>query len=178
MSISNFPNGLISEIYEELYSKGLVSHMNVIYNKKPVAIKLIRSSEFIPNDNEFKNWITVWHGTQYRYLSYIIKDGLKTSPISKGIIVTPSIFYASNALFSQTIKSNEQYWYTIIEAKIKPNCFTKSSTCLKYKTKKGEPSEVEYCVQDENNVIVTSITFVSRDFIDNTEEYKEGNIIY
>ena len=72
----------IMNLFHDLYKKGYVSNIIPIKKKdKIVAQKLICSKSLLPyNSSEiYKNWIPVWHGTKFRFLESIIKNGLKPS---------------------------------------------------------------------------------------------------
>ena len=110
---------------------------------------------------------------------------------AKAVFVSPSIFYASNPVYAQRINSNSKRWAVLIEARVKPNSYTAhNSTVLKYVGKSGENGHVEYRievneengdyiyrVQQEKNIIIKSITFVSVQFLENVKDYVEGNIV-
>ena len=132
----------IMTLFHLLYNKGYIS--NIIPIKKKdiiVAQKLICSKKMLPFNSSqiYKNWIPVWHGTKYKNLESIIKNGLRASgttlsdgtkinPLSshiplnqtfsginnwaKAIFVSPSIFYASDASYAErilSIDSNSKY---------------------------------------------------------------------
>ena len=103
------------------------------------------------------------------------------------VFVSPSLFYASN--YSDRINSCLKRWNVLVETRVRPNSFTSHpSTILKYAKVSGEPYHLEYRVKVENdidsiyrvtsgnNIVVTSITFVLTDFLENVSNYCEGNI--
>ena len=103
------------------------------------------------------------------------------------VFVSPSLFYASN--YSERINSLVKRWCVLIETRVRPNSFTKHpSSILKYAGVSGEPYHLEFRVKDDKeknsiyrvtsgkNLIVTSITFVLVDFLENISHYYEGNI--
>ena len=103
------------------------------------------------------------------------------------VFVSPSLFYASN--YSERINSLLKRWCVLIETRVRPNSFTKHpSSILKYAGVSGEPYHLEFRVKDDNeknsiyrvtsgkNLIITSITFVLVDFLENISHYYEGNI--
>ena len=136
-----------------------------------------------------------------------LKDGTKIEPLpghismdktisgiknwAKAIFVSPSIFYASDAVYAERINSNSMRWAILIEARVKPNCYTAhNSTVFKYVGKVGESQDLEYRVEvndenadyiyrvsQENNVVIKSITFVSVKFLENVKDYVEGDIV-
>ena len=78
----------------------------------------------------------------------------------------------------------------LIEGRLKQNTFTKyTSTVLNYNNIEGEPDQVEYRVESNNdeelifriasekNVIVTSISFVLINFLENAKMYCDANIV-
>ena len=110
---------------------------------------------------------------------------------AQAVFVSPSIFYASDAVYAERINSNSMRWAVLIEARVKPNSYTAhNSTVFKYVGKSGESSNVEYRVEvkDENadyiyrvshekNIDIKSVTFVSVTFLENVKDYVEGDIV-
>ena len=219
-SILNSHQDRIMNLFHNLKSKNLVSNIVPIKKKdKIIALKLLCTS-IITNKyllNETKNWIPGWHGTKFQYLESIIRYGLRPSgsklsngvsinvnpghiPLSysvsgikfwaKAVFVSPSIFYASNPVYSERINSCSERWCVLVEVRIKPGSYTSHpSTVLKYAGVKGEPGHVEYRINvqsdkdliyrvpSSNNIYVTSITFVKAQFLENINYYYEGNIV-
>ena len=218
--INNSNKDTIMILFHELYSKGLISNIIPIKKQnKIICYKLMISKmKFSYNlMNIYKNWIPVWHGTKFRFLESIVKNGLKPSgtklndgtiinPLpghikidvtvagiknwAKAIFVSPSLFYASDVVYAERIISNNQTWAVLVEGRIKPGTFSKhNSTVLNYNNIPGEPTQVEYRVEQksdddliyriasEQNIIVTSISFILIHFLDNISNYCEGNII-
>ena len=108
---------------------------------------------------------------------------------AKAIFVSPSLFYASDVVYAERIISNNKTWGVLVEGRLKPKTFTKySSTVLNYNSIYGEPDQVEYRVEENNddeliyritkekNIIVTSISFVLINFLENVSSYYEGKI--
>ena len=211
----------IINLYQQLYSKELVSNIVIIKKKgKIVAKKLMCSNQILPKNFSYinKSWIPVWHGTKFNFLESILINGLKPSgstlsngtkiqPLpghisidqtvsgiknwAKAVFVSPSIFYASDTVYAERINSNSERWAVLIEARVKPNSFTAhNSTVFKYIAKNGESSNVEYRVEvnsdnsnyiyrvsQEQNIVIKSISFVKVDFLENVNDYVEGNIV-
>ena len=217
--ILNSSKDKIMNFYHELYSKGLVSNIIKIKKRgKVICQKLMVSKDYLPDDylNINKKWIPVWHGTKFRFLESIVKNGLRPSgsklsdgttinPLpghisldktvagiecwAKAIFVSPSLFYASDVVYAERIISNNKTWGVLVEGRLKPKTFTKySSTVLNYNSIYGEPDQVEYRVEENNddeliyritkekNIIVTSISFVLINFLENVSSYYEGKI--
>ena len=218
--ILNSNNDKIMNFFHELYSKGLVSNIIPIKKQdKIICQKLMISQSLLPNNylNINKNWIPVWHGTKFRFLESIVRNGLRPSgtklkdgteinPLpghisldttvagikhwAKAIFVSPSLFYASDVVYAERIVSKSQTWAVLVEGRLKPNTFTKyKSTVLNYNNIPGEPNQVEYRVEQnsedelifrissEKNIIITSISFVLVNFLENVSSYCEGNIM-
>ena len=108
----------------------------------------------------------------------------------RAIFVSPSLFYASDVVYAERIISNNKTWGVLVEGRLKPNTFTKyKSTVLNYNNIPGESNQVEYKVEQksgdeliyrislEKNIIVTSITFILINFLENVSNYCEGNIV-
>ena len=109
---------------------------------------------------------------------------------ARAIFVSPSLFYASDVVYAERIISRKKTWAVLVEGRLKPNTFTTyKSTVLNYNNVPGEPDQVEYRVEQdsddeliyrissEKNIIVTSISFVLVQFLDNVKEYCDGNIM-
>ena len=122
----------------------------------------------------------MWHGTKFRFLESIVRNGLKPSgstlsngqkiePLpghisidktvsgiknwAKAVFVSPSIFYSSDAVYAERINSDSKRWAVLIEARVRPNSYTAhNSTVVKYIGKDGETDQVEYRVEvkDDN----------------------------
>ena len=219
--ILNSKEDRIMNLYHNLYSKGLVSNVVLIKKKgKVIAKKLMCSSSILPSNFNYinTNWVPVWHGTKFKFLESIIKNGLKPSgsklsdgteivPLAghismdqtvsgiknwaKAVFVSPSIFYSSDAVYAERINSNSERWAVLVEARVKPDCYTAhNSTVFKYLPKNGETQQVEYRVEvndnnkdfiyrvsHEKNVVIKSICFVLVKFLENVKDYVEGNIV-
>ncbi len=107
------------------------------------------------------------------------------------IFVSPSILYSAHVVYSERIMSENTNWACLVQGIVKPSSYTShTSTIFKYVKCEGEPDNVEYrveCPEDEElifrvsknnqNIYVTSIVFVSVNFLDNIHEYIEGNIL-
>ena len=103
---------------------------------------------------------------------------------ANAIFVSPSIFYASK--YSEIIYSDYEEWYIIIEANIEPNCFSMyESTIYKYNFKMWEPKKIEYRInnissvvggKDESCIETTSLLFVKKKFLDNSDNYLDSLI--
>ena len=118
-----------------------------------------------------------------------IQLGIKNDNIddwANAIFVSPSIFYASK--YSELISYKNEEWFILIEARVEPNSFsTHESTIYGYQFKKDEPKYVEYRIKDspihgplyDHNiyegfgVIVTSLIFINKKFLDNIKNYSE-----
>jgi len=126
----------IMTFFHRLYNLGYVSNIIPIKkNNEIIAQKLICSKHLLPMNSSqiYKNWVPVWHGTKFRFLESIIKNGLRPSgskladgttinplpshiPLNetfsgiknwgKAIFVSPSIFYSSDTAYAERIMSN------------------------------------------------------------------------
>ena len=79
--ILNSQEDRIMNLFHNLYSEGLVSNIVIIKKKDIVVAKKLICSNNSKNDFSFinKNWVPVWHGTKFRFLESIVKNGLKPS---------------------------------------------------------------------------------------------------
>ena len=182
--ILNSQEDRIMNLFHNLYSEGLVSNIVIIKKKDIVVAKKLICSNNSKNDFSFinKNWVPVWHGTKFRFLESIVKNGLKPSgsQLKDGTKIEPLPGHISI-----------MRWAILIEARVKPNCYTAhNSTVFKYVGKVGESQDLEYRVEvndenadyiyrvsQENNVVIKSITFVSVKFLENVKDYVEGDIV-
>ena len=186
---------------------------------KIIAHKLICSQKILPKNwqNKYKNWLPAWHGTKFEFLESIIRNGLRPSGTklpngeviktlpghysldetiggiknwARAIFVSPSVFYSAHACYAERIMSGSERWAVLVEARIKPDCFTKhNSTVLRTKPIAGEPVDVEYRIEvksdddlifrvsSEKNIFITSITFVLIDFLEHVTNYYESKIV-
>ena len=179
-----------------------------------VAKKIMcNSSELKKNEN----YVCAWHGTRYEYLESIVENGLVPagSKLSNGkmikppeghisldktidgikewakaIFVSPSLFYASHVAYAKRISSRGKTWATLVQVKVKPGSYTThAATTFKRRKIEGEPVDIEYRIEanendeliyrttSKNNVIIHSITFVSVDFLDNIRDYTDEKIV-
>lgn len=80
-----------------------------------------------------------------------------------------------------------------MEARVKPNSFSiHGSTLYDYRFKEGEPKNVEYRISCEKipenkgikglfertDIVVTSLTFVKKKFLENTKYFRDSSIFY
>ena len=203
-SIKSNDINIIDSLYDELLKKKIVEKMiNIKKNDEVIGKRLIRSKNLIKYE-EIKKMEKVYHGTRFESIEFILNYGLQnfgeplTNHIHLGlkndniddwanaIFVTPSIFYASK--YSEIISYKNEEWFILIEAKVKPDSFsTHESTIYEYQFKKGEPKNVEYRIKadqvdrnyhisERDDVLVTSLLFIKKKFLDNIKEYSEGVI--
>ena len=150
-------------------------------------------------------WETAWHGTRYKYLESIMENGLLPAGsngitparghISLGreylgvpnwaaaIFVSPSIFYAAHAVYSDRIFSESQRWCVLVKAYCKPGSYKSyDPTVFQYKPMDGEPDMPEYRVpvteanknvimrvESTRSVVVRSLMFVRLSFLENQQ---------
>lgn len=100
---------------------------------------------------------------------------------ANAIFVSPSIAYASHPCYSENIFSGKKKWCILIKALINPDAFASyQPTIFNYDPIDGEPDTPEYrvgatskCkifrVESASNVVVMSVVFISRAFLENTE---------
>ena len=195
----------IDILYNTLLKNKHVSNIEFIKkNGETIGIRLIRNINYI-NINTF-GWKKVYHGTKYVSMEHILMYGLRNfgeplnghiplgqkinniSNWAQAIFVTPSIFYASN--YSETIYSDKEEWYIIIEAKIKPDFYSEyEGTIYRYNYKKDEPKNIEYRIKacnyggvfygninDEEGIATISLLFVKKKFLEQCQRYIDGNI--
>jgi len=196
----------IEELYKKLIKKSLAISLIPIYIKGKIVAKkiLCKLNNIAEVDND---WITAWHGTNFKNLESIVEIGLKppggklksgeeiqvcVSHISRvltinnihdwanGIFVSPSIFYSGSSAYAKEISCNNEQWKVLVEVKVKPNSYYEGkSTCSNYVPKNGEPEMLEYRIEpkNENDVQVYSLTFVRKNFFEKAKNYSEGDFL-
>ena len=185
--------------------------------KEIIAYKIICINKDLFNKIDYK-YESAWHGTKYKNLKSIaknglcapgtkLKDGTEIKPTkghiqlgfevdgkenwAKAVFVSPDIFYAADACYSERIISQNEQWVVLIETRVKPGSYDEhNSTLLRhYDLKTNEPEKVEYRVKvekdekliyrvrsEEKNIYVVSIVFVLAKFIENLDDIYESYI--
>ena len=165
---------------------------------------MTKNKNLIKYDKKYlEKWEKVYHGTRFTSIEFILNYGLQNfgEPLNNhihlglrnngidnwasAIFVSPSIFYASQ--YSELINYKNEEWAIIIEARIMPNSFSiNGSTIYDYQFKEGEPKNVEYRIScgpvkiysmyERDDIIVTSLTFIKKEFLDKTKYYQDSSI--
>ena len=206
-NIKKYGDDIINILLNKLNSNNLSNGMRIlkkqgiIIGKKILRNRNIQDMSYIKND-----WILCWHGTQYNALESIMEKGLivpgnklkngvelepkenhisrfkpvdKIEDWAKAIFVSPSIFYALDPCYSKNIDSEGEKWGILIETRVKPNSYyERGSTVKKYTLSLNEPENVEYRIPSEQDVIVTSIVFVRRSYIEKNRNYLSISAIF
>jgi hypothetical protein len=111
---------------------------------------------------------------------------------AQAIFISPSIFYAADKVYADRIFSDGQRWCVLVEARVKPGTFTKHKQTLLNQREllPGEPEDLEYRVgvksdedfilrvESNRNVIVTALVFVNMTFLENIDEYYQGDDLF
>jgi len=111
---------------------------------------------------------------------------------ANAIFISPSIFYAADVVHSERIFSDQQRWCVLVETRIKPGSFSKHKQTLLNQRQllPGEPDNLEYRVavkadedfilrvESNRNVIVTALVFVNVTFLENINEYYQGEELF
>jgi hypothetical protein len=157
-------------------------------------------------------WETSWHGTKFKYLESILTHGLLASgekvdghkitppdghiPLGKdcfgklnwaaAIFISPSVLYASHAVYAERLMSGGKQWCVLVRARVKPHSYSEhsSTTLFKNEAIEGEPENSEYRipssdddkirrVESSRNVVVTSTVFIQTSFFEKITETKE-----
>ena len=108
---------------------------------------------------------------------------------ANAIFVSPSVFYAAHAVYAERKFSDKKQWCVVVETRVRPGSFTRHKhTLLKRDELPGEPTNVEYRVEvksdddfifrveSERNVLVTAVVFINVNFLENIDEYYQGQI--
>jgi hypothetical protein len=95
-------------------------------------------------------------------------------------------------VYADRIFSDGQRWCVLVEARVKPGTFTKHKQTLLNQREllPGEPEDLEYRVgvksdedfilrvESNRNVIVTALVFVNMTFLENIDEYYQGDDLF
>ena len=171
-----------------------------------IGKKIIRDSKYFPKyfKNTIEDWIPVWHGTKFDALASIMEYGLKLpgsklpngieiKPLdnhidrnvtvdnikdwAKGIFTSHSIFYSSHPAYAEVIKSHDKEWIVLIESRVKNGRYqTHGSTVGSYNFIEGEPKDLEYRIQDESDIIVVSVLFANKKYLNQIKKYNEAAV--
>ena len=205
-SIKSNDINIIDTLYMDLLKKQLVEKMiDIKKNDEVIGKRLIRSKNLI-NYKEINKLEKVFHGTRFVSIEFILNYGLLNfrRPLNNhihlgvendniddwanAIFVSPSIFYASK--YSELVNYKNEEWSIVIEAKVKSDSYSAhGNTIYKYQFKENEPKYVEYrikspiieeyspcIISEESDLIVTSLIFVKKKFLDNAKDYSESAI--
>jgi len=212
-------NTLLNLLKSQGFAKHMVV---IKYLDKVIGKKILRNSEcFSGYSTSYLtgNWTLAWHGTKYNHLHSIMKYGLHPAGTilspeyqittqaghialnrkvgsyenwANAIFISPSIFYAADAVYSERIFSDGQRWCVLVETRVKSGTFTKHKQTLLNQREllPGEPENLEYRVavkanedfilrvESNRNVIVTALVFVNLTFLENIDEYYQGEDLF
>lgn len=206
-NIKKFEDDIIYILLNNLNSNHLSNGMKIL-KREGIVIgkKILRNTNLKGISNIEKDWILCWHGTNFNSLESIMENGLivpgsklkddvelepksnhidRDVPVdgiedwAKAIFVSPSIFYALDTCYSERIESQGEKWGILIETKVKPCSYiSRGSTVKNYVLSKNEPVDVEYRIESENDVTVTSIVFVKCSYIEKNKNYNNISSIF
>lgn len=196
----------ILSLTAELRGKNLVHRVQLIkYRGEIIAKELTRHQSTLDEGTRAewngicRNWESAWHGTRYRHLESIIKEGLLPagsggikpeeghfdlnkeylgiSNWAAAIFVSPCIFYASNRVYSDRVISESQEWCVLVKVYCKPGSYKSyQSTVINFESVVPDP-EMRVPVKDlrilrvesARNVVVYSLMFVRCSFLENKD---------
>lgn len=183
----------IMDLYRNLSKKGLVSNLLQIKNGRDIlAQKLILNEKILPKNISTirEDWITAWHGTEFKNLEPLIEFGFKFpgTKLKNGTIV-PQPKYKSNNKLIVGIKNWEKAifaspslvyaceyaeeindWCCLVEVKLKPHNFTEhTEKDIVLDFDKAHKLTLKfnamiYRITGENDIIANSIVIVSKYF--------------
>ena len=194
----------ILSLTAELRGKNLVHRVQLIkYQGQVIAKELKRDHSTLDEGTRAewydicRNWTSAWHGTRYRHLEGIIKNGLLPAgsngikpeaghfDLNKehlgipnwaaAIFLSPCIFYSSHEAYSERVVSESQEWCVLVKAFCKPGSFKSyRSTVINFELVYPDP-EMRVPVEDmrvlrvesARNVVVYSLMFVRSSFLEN-----------
>lgn len=141
---------------------------SIVYNGlKPAGAKILDDSIIIPPSGHIPLDITF--------------NGIKNW--AKAVFVSPSFTYSSLPSYAEKITCNSQEWVCLVEGRVKKGKFTRhKSTTNLWEHINSEPTYLEYRVAMTENdnydtLFVTSIVFISMDFLKNVEDYQDTDTI-
>ena len=202
--ILNSYSDQILDLYHRLYYQGYVTNFVPIKNDEDEVIcyKMICKSMF---NHNLKDYALIWHGTEFKNLESIVKNGLKPSGTkisdktiimprinhiqlnttvegnkdwAKAVFASPSCFFSSHPIYAETILSNGRKWACLVEGRVKNGCFTRHHSTIEARNVPyNEPSDVEFRITNLLNLFVTSVVFISMDFINHASYYDEQDAI-
>jgi hypothetical protein len=170
-----------------------------------ICYKLICNTNIDLLDRQ--NYVGVWHGTEFQCLESIVEKGLKPSGTkisddtiieppsnhielnttfdgisnwAKAVFVSPSLIYSSLPAYAEIIKCKNKKYVCLVEGRVKKGSYTEHySTTYREIIPYGEPSRVEFRINEEHliDLFVTSVVFISLDFIDNVKYYQDTETI-
>ena len=196
-------NDIILNLYTLLKSENLVSRIikvkkyNIFTNTDDfIAIKFLLNEQILPFDfyEIRENWIPAWHGTKFKFIESILKNGLKESGAvleemgqitphgdhiqvgvkcnnlndwSQAIFTSPSVFYSTHSTYSERIDSSffGNRYAVLIETRLKPNSFKSYKSTTSRDVVLGEPSMIEYRVKSVDNNNNKNIYVISVTFV-------------
>ena len=196
-------NDSILNLYTLLSSLHLVDRMIKVkkYNIMTktddfIAIKFIPSLQLLPeNFSEVrKNWTPAWHGTKFKNIESILKNGLKESGSilqdfgqitpqsdhiqvgvkcfnlndwSQAIFTSPSVFYSTHPTYSERINSSfyGNKYAVLIETRLKPGEFQTFGSTTTRNVILGEPNKLEYRIKSLDKYGNKNIYVISVTFV-------------
>ena len=202
--IQTAPADKILSLTAEPREKNLVHRVRLIkYQGKVIAKELARDRGTLDIatraqwDGICRNWESAWHGTRYRHVESIIKNGflpagssdikpeaghyelnkeyLGVSNWAAAIFLSPCILYSSHKTYSERVFSKSQKWCVLVKAYCKPGSYKSyAPTVLNFESVFPDP-EMRVPVEDvrvlrvesARNVVVYSLMFVRCSFLEN-----------
>ena len=97
---------------------------------------------------------------------------------ASAVFASPSCFFSSHPIYAETILSNGRKWACLVEGRVKNGCFTRHHSTIEARNVPyNEPSDVEFRITNLLNLFVTSVVFISMDFINHASYYDEQDAI-
>ena len=160
--ITNASSDSIFTLKTTLMEKQLVSEMRPIeFKGQVIAKELIRHPNALDPKTSFgldtilEKWELTWHGTQFKNLESILKDGLLPSGTREikpppghfelglnfcdvpnwaaAIFLSPSLQYSAHAAYYDRVTSNKEQWCVLIKTYCNPGSYRAyDPTVLRY----------------------------------------------
>ena len=120
-------------------------------------------------------------GTVIKPLSWHIGRNITIDNINdwaNAIFVSQSIFYAANNSYGKEIEANNREWIVLVEGRARIGSYYARrhtfGSVNNYTLLEGEPEDVEFRIGKESDIIVVSILFVNKKYLNQIKEYKVG----
>jgi len=170
----------IASITSSLFADKLTVGVHLIEHRGAVVAKEIqRNVETLDAQTRqqwnhiLSHWESVWHGTKFKYIGSILRNGLMASGTrlpsgdlikppaghfqlgrdyfgfknwARAIFLSPSVLYASHVVYSERVVSEKKQWCVLVRARVAPSSYTTHDPTTLFTAMDGEPENSEFRV--------------------------------